>query len=496
MKRNKFSLSHYKLLTCNMGNLVPLTWYEANPGDTIQQKTSLLIRTQPLLAPVMHPVRVRVHHWFVPNRLIFDDWEDFITGGEDGLDASVHPYKTITSATQGTLRDYIDLPVGTYTEDVNVLPWRAYALIFNEWYRDQDLVTALTIDTTDGADTTTNNDLQSVAWEKDYFTTARPWEQKGTAVTIPLGGDAPITGLAAPDAAAIGGSTSVRETDGSSATTYTDGWKSTAQNIMLEEDPSNANYPNVRADLSAATGMSINDLRLSVALQKYMENRARFGARYSEWLASQGVKPRDARLQTPEYLGGGRQTIQFSEVLAHSDVSGEHELGGMGGHGIAAMQTNRYRKFIEEHGIIMTLMSVLPKTIYAQGLHKKFSRTAKEDYFQRELQHLGEQEVYNKEVYAEHTTPDGTFGYQAIYDDFRSLPSNIAGEFNDGAGNDHWHMARIFASDPSLNSTFVTAAPTTRIYAATGSDQLYIMANHSIQARRMMTKVSTPRLMG
>lgn len=495
MKRNKFSLSHYKIATMDMGELIPLTWFETLPGDSIQQATACLVRCSPLLSPVMHPVRVRIHHWFVPYRLIWEDWEDFITGGDDGDNASTPPYISSGSVSEGTLHDYLGVPPATYSPNLefSALPFRAYNLIYNEHYRDQDLVTELTIDLTDGADTTTDTDIQKVSWEKDYFTTARPWEQKGTGVTIPLVGDAPITGVGKLTQTWATGPRNVYETDGSGTTAYADyvNIDNTGNNIWsAEEDPNNAGYPNIRADLSAVSGVEINDLRLALAIQRYQEARAQYGSRYVEYLRYLGVRSSDARLQNPEYLGGGRQTIQFSEVLATAD-SGSYDVGDMLGHGISAIRSNKYRRFIEEHGLIMTLMSVLPKSIYTQGLHRSFSRTVKEDYYQRELANIGEQEILNKEVYTEHTSPDDGFGYQARYDEFRSMPSSIAGEFRSTL--DHWHYGRVFSSDPALNSTFVNAVPTKRVNASSETDCLYILANHSIQSRRMMAKVAKSR---
>ena len=177
MKRSKFSLSHYKLLTCNFGELIPLTWFSVLPSDSIQHRTNMLVRLSPLLSPIMHPVIVRIHHWFVPLRLIWDDFEDFITGGEDGLDTSVHPYIDITTGTEGKITDYLGVPTGSYSPDLrcSALPFRAYTKIFNEHYRDQQLVTELAIDTSSGADTTTpSNNPQNVAWQKDYFTASPP----------------------------------------------------------------------------------------------------------------------------------------------------------------------------------------------------------------------------------------------------------------------------------------------------------------------------------
>ena len=494
MIRSKMSLSNYKLLTCNMGQLVPIGLQEVLPGDTIQQATSCLVRVSPLLSPVMHPVHMRIHHWFVPHRLVWSDWENFITGGPDGMNASVFPTMDAGGSgwAVGSLHDYLGLTPGVANMTESALPCRGYQLIFREWYRDQDLVTAPTIDLTDGADTTTTRTLQNIAWEKDYFTSARPWTQKGPEVTVPIGTEAPVTGIGKINQT-FASNADVYETGGSGTTHYNSYASidpaSANQQWAVEGDPNNTGYPNIRADLSNATSATINELRLAFALQRYEEARARYGSRYTEYLRYLGVQSSDARLQRPEYLGGGKQTIQFSEVLqtgVTTDGDDTEGVGNLKGHGIGAMRSNRYRRFFEEHGYIFTLISVRPRTIYAQATPRTFTRRTKEDFWQRELQHIGQQEVLNKEVYAAHTTPNGVFGYIDRYDEYRRTESSIAGEFRSTLN--YWHMARTFSSSPALNSSFVTADPTNRIYASTATNQLYIMANHSIQARRMVAK--------
>lgn len=487
MKRSKFSLSHHKLFSCDMGELIPCGLVEVLPGDTIQQATSALVRASPLLAPVMHPVNVAIHHWFVPHRLVWNDFENFITGGPDGLNASVFP--TVNFPTGGpeigTLADYLGIPTDVAQAggtNVSALPFRAYALIWNEWYRDQDLQTALTVDLTDGADTTTSVLLQNVCWEKDYFTSARPWEQKGPAVTVPLGTTAPVnrvTNAAAWGAKVAGSETepseSVMETDVNGGYTKID----TSAGQYISFDPKGG----LVADLAGASAVTVNILREALALQRFEEARARYGSRYTEYLRYLGVRSSDARLQRPEFLGGGRETIQFSEVLQTAE--GTDPVGDLKGHGIAALRSNRYRRFFEEHGYILSLMSVKPKTIYANGLFRTWNRRTKEDFFQKELQHIGQQEVLNKEVYAPHATPDGVFGYQDRYDEYRRAESQISGEFRSTL-LDFWHLARIFSSSPALNATFVSAVPTERVFAVPSQDVLYIMAKHSIQARRLV----------
>lgn len=496
MKRSKFSLSHHKLVTCDMGELVPVGLTEVLPGDSLQQATSLLLRVSPLIAPVMHPVHVRIHHWFVPHRLVWDDWEDFITGGPDGNDASVFPTMSAGPSQTvdplvGTLADYLGIPrITSATQTVSALPFRGYAMIWNEFYRDQDLETALTIDTTSGTDTTTSVALKNVAWEKDYFTSARPWTQKGPDVTIGVGGSAPVeqSGQLQFDTATAADGPFVTETAANGR-------------VILSQLGSNPNeevryVSGLVADLSAASGISIGDLREALALQRFAEARARYGSRYTEYLRYLGVRSSDARLQRPEYLGGGRNTIQFSEVLqtgVTTDGDDSEGVGNLKGHGIAAMRSNRYRRYFEEHGYVFSLLSVRPKTMYTQGLSRTWNRRTREDFFQKELQQIGQQEVLVKEVFADHATYDNVFGYQDRYDEYRRSESGVSGEFRDTT-LDFWHMARKFASVPTLNGSFVSSNPTKRVNAVQTNDVLWIMAHHSIQARRLLRRNASSRL--
>jgi Capsid protein (F protein). len=491
MKRSKFSLSHYKLLSCDMGELIPMGLLEVLPGDTFQHAASALVRVSPLLAPVMHPVHIRIHHWFVPHRLVWEDFEPFITGGPDGFDESVFPTITLDwttgtpptgSGVVGGLADYLGCPTGIDGLEVSALPFRAYNLIFNEWYRDQDLVDPLDISVESGADSTTSTDLQNVAWEKDYFTSSRPWTQKGPEVTLPLSGDAPVEADGTQPSGSVDGDGTVRDIrgNGTGGSLYLSGLGTTG-NFNWEN-------PGLQADMSGVTAASINDLRLAFALQRYEEARARYGSRYTEYLRYLGVRSSDARLQRPEYLGGGKQTIQFSEVLQTAE--GTDPVGELRGHGIGATRSNRYRRFFEEHGYVISMLSIRPKTIYVQGLNRTWNRRTKEDFWQRELQHIGQQEVLNKELYADHTSPDGVFGYQDRYDEYRRIESGVCGEFRT-TDLDFWHMARIFSSDPTLNASFVQSNPTKRINAVSTNDVLWCMINHSVQARRQVSRTGT-----
>lgn len=491
MKRAKHNLSKQRLFSGNMGKLIPIGWYPALPGDTIQQATAALIRTAPLVSPVMHTVRARIHHWFVPYRLLWDNWEEFITGA-DWESPNTFPTCTISHNPlfegAGTLRDYMGLsnPAVSTTRSVNALPFRAYALIVNEWYRDQDLVAPMPISTANGVDSTTSTDqVFEPAWDKDYFSTARPFTSKGPEITIPISGTAPvtsdgtqpsITGLAGTPADGRGlrfGDANFVEYSGANVA---DNTASKWFNSGLE------------VDLDSITGQAeLLELREAFAILRYQEARARYGSRYTEYLRYLGVRSSDARLQRPEFLGGGKQVIQFSEVLATAE-SENVEVGDLKGHGISGMRSNRFRRFIEEHGIVMSLMYVTPKTVYMQAADREWFKNTKEDYWQLELENIGDQEVTNKEVKFSHATPDGTFGYVPRYQEYRDQFSDVAGEFRTSE-LDYWHMGRdMSASDPTLNDTFVTLNPTDRIYAASAatSHQLYVMVNHSIQARRLV----------
>lgn len=496
MKRYKsvIPVPHDRKLSCNMGELVPLTCYEVIPGDIIRQETDTLIRTQPLLAPVMHDVVAEIFHIFVPNRIIWDEWEDFITGGELGNASPTAPTIEAPSGTGwlvGSLADHLGLRPGVANLVRSALPFRAYQRSFNYLFRDSQVVSPASVGLGSGVDVTTSRDLQMGMWGKDRYTTARPQPQLGPSVVIPLLGDAPVisdgttptmTGAGVTNQNVVGSSA------GGTARLYTNGAMSAtpAQNMVW------GNNTGLEADLGAVSAFDVEDIRQASAFQRFLERLNNFGARYSEYIKSGfGVPIQDARLSEPELLATGRARFQFSEVLQTSE-DGETPLGQMAGHGITANRSNRFKYFAPEHGFVLSLMLVRPKTQYQDAVHKMWSRPTRLDYYNPEFADLGDVPIFNGEVNAAHSNPTGVFGYAPAWDDYRYIPSSVSGEFRDVL--DYWHMARQLPNDVALNATFIRANPTTRVFADGTSDQLYVTARHKVVLKRPIPKVSRPAL--
>jgi hypothetical protein len=488
MKRYKHKLSHFRNTTMNMGQLVPIGCVDVVHGDTFKHNTSMFMRVAPLANPIMHPVHAQIHHYYVPYRVLWEDWESFITGGEDLDDESVVPKIDTTGdpVEAGDLLNHLGVPVG-YEGKIDAFYARAYALIWNEFYRDDQLQDKISVSLAGGADTTTATALKNVNWQKDYFTSARPDDQLGEDVTIPLAGDAPIKGIGTANTVTSGGADDIYETGGV-MTNYTDTKTSASHALKYALDANG--YPNITADLAGVSGVTLDQLRLAIATQRHQEMINRTGNEYTDYLRRYGISYSDSRLQRPEYLGGGKQTVQFSEVLQNAPNADGNGVGDLFGHGIAALRSNNYMKYFEEPGVIISLMHVRPISMYMQGLHKMFSRTTKEDFYQKEYEILPMQEIKNKEIKHDHTSPDGTFGYQARFDQYRSIPNSVHGEFTTVLKD--WHMARELSGDPALNDSLITCNPTDRIYQSSANDQLYLTIQHKLIARRFVKPRSMP----
>ena len=511
-KRAKFNLSNFHNCTFKLGYLYPVNLTEVLPGDSVQLSTSVFLRLAPMVVPVMHPVYMHLSNFFVPSRILWDGFEDFITGGPDGTDTSVLPKVTlnVTNSPVGSLADAFGIPVqmlkDAKTFSVNSLPFIAYYMIWNEYFRDQDLNEAIDLSTITGAPSSLS--LLRPSWAKDYFTTARPWPQKGPDVSVPVNltaaGEPSITARTtiepSGDAPLFQGY-HAQSPIGALLSTFDDSGKSTITESNLQScltwlDPALSartiiKYTSGNPELGS---VNINDLREAFALQRFEEHRSMFGSRYEDLLRYLGVRPQDARLQLPEYLGGFSAPVQFSEVLQTSSDADRSGVGDMYGHGIGATKGRRIRRFIPEHGYIMSLLTVRPIPVYSQGLERLWSKENRFDFWQKEYEHIGQQEIRNSEVYADGDTAQdkATFGYQNRYDEYRRGVNIITGEFR--TNQDDWTMARIFASRPTLNGDFVSCMPTDRIFQVNeqNSDQCYAMVKNNIIAKRLVSKNGNP----
>lgn len=498
-KRSTFDMSHINSTSMKMGYIVPVMYQECLPGDTWQFDSKFFVRVAPLVAPVMHRVWIDCFTFFTPWRILWNNWEDFITGGEDGMNASVPPTISIKPEV-GTLADYLGLPLAKNAISVSALPFRAYAMIWNHFFRDQRLQEELPISLEDGPDTTTSTVLQSAAWQKDYFTTASPEPQLGPSVTLPIGQTAPVVAKAPPfDAFQL---PRLFFADGSNPTAapvplYASAvpgggggyLESNTDGTHMYLDPKST----LQVDLSGVTGVDINQLREAQALQRWQEKRMLFGARYEDLLHFWGLRTQDARLQQPEFIASKHGTLQFSEVLQTSADANNSGVGELFGHGIGAMRTGRHRYYCWEHGLMMSFLIVRPQAVYTQGIERFWSRQTRYDYWNPEFQHIGQQEVYQKEIYADGTDADSNvFGYQNRYDEYRRGKNHVTGEFRTTLN--YWNMAREFENAPSLNAEFITCNPTDRIYqlSAELSDQLYVMVQNDMIAKRLMSRQGNP----
>lgn len=498
MKRSKFNLSHYRLTTADMGQLVPVGLIEVLPGDTVRHSISSLIRFSPLAAPVMHRVDVRFHSFFVPHRLIWEregssgSWEDFITGGPNGDDAQTVPMLGFTAPVQeGSVADYYGIPAGTPAGfSASRLPFRGYQLIYNEFYRDQDLVAE---DDRASREVAESSPLR-IAWEKDYFSGARPFQQKGPDITIPLGTSAPVlpAGPNASPSFEVNGVGGQRFSQNVASSPEVDWQSPPSATGQVEWDD-----PQLIADLSNATGISVNELRKNLALQRFAEARARFGSRYTEYLAYLGVRSSDARLQRPEYLGGGRVTMNFSEVLQTAPEGStpirDYGVGDMYGHGAGALRSRSYRRFFEEHGYIHTLMSVRPRAMYRNAVPRHWLKGNRNEFYQRELMQIGQQPILAGEVYSGAASQWDTFGWADRYAEYKSQPDQVSGEF--ASALNYWHLARDFDSEPALNQAFVECDPSKRIFNEQTQHSMWCMIQHRIAARRLVSKSGASRIL-
>jgi hypothetical protein len=468
IQRSKFDRSCGLKTTFDAGYLVPVFVDEALPGDTFSMKATMFARLATPLRPVMDNLYLDSFFFAVPKRLLWSNWEKFNGAQDDPGDSTDFLVPTLdspagTGFVNGTLADYFGLPTEVTGLTVNSLAFRAYNLIYNEWFRDQNLQDSLVVDLDDGPDDIADYVLQRRGKRHDYFTGCLPWPQKGEAVDLPLGTTAPVvsTGERVEFEDRSLGGYSYGTFNASSGLYYVPYSGSTANGNEFAFHPDNTG---LEADLSAATSATINQLREAFQIQKMYEKDARGGTRYTEVIRAHfGVISPDARLQRPEYLGGSSAPVMINPIAQTSSTDSEPDtLGTLGAFGTSFTDRHLFSKSFTEHCVIIGLVSVRADLNYQQGINRMWSRQTRFDYFWPSLAHLGEQAVLNKEIYAQGTSADDdVFGYQERYAEYRYKPSLVTGQFrsNYSTSLDFWHLAQDFSSLPALNSTFIVENP-------------------------------------
>ena len=488
--RSAFDLSYTKTLTCDMGQLIPIMCDEVVPGDVFHIGNQSVVRFQPLVAPILHEINQYVHYFFVPYRLLWDDWEEFISRGVSGDETPVLPTwsPALGDTAVGKLWDYLGFPTSARPTGALPLtfPRDAYNLVFNEYYRDENLQTEVA---------NTNNDILFRNWEKDYFTSALLEQQRGTAPALPISGTSHAVFTNATNfGSAITGGYII----GSDYITPGLNRLLTSNSVAANNITGYLNNNNV--DLSQASTFDISDLRLAFQIQKWMERNNRAGVRYTEFLRAHfGVSPTDDRLQRPEYIGGSKSPIIVSEVLQTSSSDGTSPQGNLAGHGIGVSSNFCGKYHAKEYGLIIGIMSIMPKTMYQQGINRQWLKETCYDFFFPEFVNLSEQAILNAEICVKDndaTHNEGLFGYQGRYDELRTKQNQVCGLMR--TDFDFWHLGRIFdpASPPSLNESFIQCNPTTtkRVFASETTPGLIVSFANLIKAFRPLPVTAEPGL--
>jgi hypothetical protein len=556
IQRSVFDRSHDYKTTLDSGYLIPFFVDEVLPGDTFKLRVNAFVRMNTLIAPFMDNVFMDTFFFFVPTRLVWDNWQRFC--GEqknpgDSTDFLIPSLSGTNTFDNGTIFDYMGLPTGVSLDPantpINALPFRAYNLIYNEWFRDENLIDSIPVLTTDGPDPISNYTLRKRAKRHDYFTSALPWPQKGPSVDVGLTGNAPVVGFGdgqtwnfmsnnsySGTQAVLGNPTDVLDNVGLQVFTNREQF-STANMIPImqetnqsgrwanigNQDQSSGNdikptrairgdgfyFPNgilsnssgqqPYADLSGVSAITINDLRQAFQIQKFYEKWARGGSRYTETLRVMfNVISPDARLQRPEYLGGTHSRVNVVPTAQTSSTDAVSPQSNLSAFGVLGDSAHGFNKSFVEHGYLIGLVCLRADITYQQGLNRMWSRRQLFDFYWPTLAHLGEQVVYNKEIYAQGTAEDnGVFGYQERYAEYRYKPSMITGKLRstDAQTLDVWHLAQKFETLPKLNQDFIEEnPPINRVIAVQNEPQFFADFWFDLKTSRPMPVYSVPGL--
>ncbi|AXH78137.1 MAG: major capsid protein [Microviridae sp.] len=470
--RSSFDRSHGYKTTFDAGLLIPFFLDEALPGDTFNCRVSALARLATPIVPIMDNMFLDTQFFAVPIRLVWDNWQKFNGEQKNPGDSTDYTIPQLTAPTGGwsalNLEDYMGLPVGVENLSVSALFHRAYNLIWNEWYRDQNLQDSVAVPTGDGPDSTSQYGLLRRGKRHDYFTSALPWPQKGPGVQIPLGSYAPVFGNESQVwvHSAFGSSTDRYLNLQTSNTTVNLNANGAEDAVLLWGRDGDLSQTGLYADLAGATAATINSLRQAFQVQKIFERDARGGTRYTELIKAHfGVTSPDARLQRPEYLGGGSSPINVTPVPQTSPTGtyANTPQGNLAAYGLSAFSGHGFNSSFTEHCLIIGLMSVRADLTYQQGINRMFSRKTRFDFYWPALSHIGEQAILQKEIFASGVPAedDKVFGYQERYAEYRYKPSMITGEFRSSFPQslDSWHLSQDFATAPVLDETFIVENP-------------------------------------